>query len=468
MISVTVTVMLPALLLPRPLYLMALRGFLRSISLLEILVLGLRYEVTGLENLPKDGNYIAGMKHHSAYETLKLPIIFNDPAIVLKKELSQIPIWGWHVIKLGMIPVDRKAKGKAMAAMLDSAKDLLKHAPHRPIVIFPQGTRVHTYETPDDRPYKMGIIRMYEALNLPIIPIAINSGVFWGRKTFLKRPGVVTFKFLPAIEAGLAPEEALKRLTDAVESESNALVEQAQQQLQRRNPAKTCLKALLGLAVIACIAWTASWQQMEGLVRSELAQWKTQMQDNNMDVSHDDPVITGFPGAVKLRVDNLTLTSANGIAKIPTMMAQAWPVPGAELSIILPDGVAPAPFDLVVTHADMRIDGLFPILPWRAIGDITLPALTINAAPFTLSSSGAITLDDDGAYNGQFTHKIRGADAFTAQLIEQKTINKTIGLLVQSWLRNQAKQSDDGSLTLQTPVKNNAVYLGPFRIFEIQ
>lgn len=189
---------------------------------LERLVMGLDYDVKGIENLPKDGPYIAALKHQSVWETLKLPFLFEKPAIILKKELTHIPVWGWFLDKLDMIPVDRGTRNKAIASMLEGAKKIVDQG--RPVVIFPQGTRVPPGEA---RKYRYGIVRLYKELNLPIVPVALNSGVFWGKNQFLKKSGRVTIEILPPIPPGLPEEEMQQKLQYIIETHSNILVKAA-------------------------------------------------------------------------------------------------------------------------------------------------------------------------------------------------------------------------------------------------
>lgn len=209
---------LPALLLPRRVFMHLVRFYFQWVYWMEKYIIGLDYKVVGAENLPKNGAFIIAMKHQSAYETMKLHLLFNDPAIILKKELMMIPIWGWIAKKAEMIAVDRKNAKNAVDAMNNGLRPVLEKG--RPVVLFPQGTRV---KVGDKKPYKNGIIRLYETFNVPLIPIALNSGDFWAKGQFIKKPGVVTFKVLPAIETGLTKDVAMQRMQDALETESDKL-----------------------------------------------------------------------------------------------------------------------------------------------------------------------------------------------------------------------------------------------------
>jgi 1-acyl-sn-glycerol-3-phosphate acyltransferase len=184
-------------------------------------LLGLRYQVVGLENLPANGCFIVAAKHQSAWETLKLHLILTDPAVVLKRELTQVPVWGLMARKARIIPVDRGAKGRAIASMLKGALAIKEDG--RPILIFPQGTRVAPGAYV---PYKVGVALMYDKLKVPLVPMALNSGMFWPRKAYFKRPGTITVQFLPPIPAGLPREEMMARLESVLEEASDRLVQQ--------------------------------------------------------------------------------------------------------------------------------------------------------------------------------------------------------------------------------------------------
>ena len=205
-------------LLPRPAMIATVRWYLRTVAFLERTLLGLRYEVRGTEHLPQ-GAYLVAAKHQSAWETMKLHALFFDPAVVLKRELTRIPVWGLFARKAEMIPVDRGARGRAMASLLDGARKVA--AKGRPIVIFPQGTRTApgSYHN-----YRVGVGVLYEQLNLPIVPMALNSGVFWPRRAFIKRPGTITVEFLPPIQPGRQRFEAMIELESRLEAATDRLV----------------------------------------------------------------------------------------------------------------------------------------------------------------------------------------------------------------------------------------------------
>lgn len=192
-----------------------------GVLLIERYILGLDYRIEGWENVPTQGPFILAAKHQSAYETLKLPYIFEDVAIVLKRELTWLPLWGWYPRAMGMIPIDRGSAKVAMASILKGSKRIIDKE-RRPLLIFPQGTRTAVGEK---RKYKFGIARIYEAVNAPVVPVALDSGVFWGKNKFWKRSGVVTIKFLPPIQPGLPMDQFMTRLENDIETASDKLLE---------------------------------------------------------------------------------------------------------------------------------------------------------------------------------------------------------------------------------------------------
>ena len=213
----------PSLLLPRRFIVRAVEIWLGTAAWVETHVSGIRYEVIGRENIPQ-GACIVASKHQSAWETFKLHLILKDPAIVLKKELLRIPLIGWYMDLSGSIPIDRAGRTKTLSKMTLAARKAA--AEGRPIVIFPEGTRAAPGES---RPYKSGVAALYQDLNLPIVPMALNSGLLWPRNSFFKKPGTITVEFLPPIPAGLPREEMMKRLRDTLEPAAQRLIAQATQ-----------------------------------------------------------------------------------------------------------------------------------------------------------------------------------------------------------------------------------------------
>lgn len=225
--AIACVVFIPALLLPRSAILWVTRFWLSIVYFLEKNILNLTFEIRGKENIPTDQNYIVAAKHQSAYETLKLHHLFSDPTVVLKKELLSIPLFGNFLNKVGVIAINRSNKEEAIKSIIKGAKIMQDQG--RPIIIFPQGTRVSTNATIKEKPYKGGIAKMYSHTDMPIVPLALNSGMFWGRNSFIKKTGKVIFEFLPPIESGLPSKEVMKLLEYRLEEKSNALMIEASQ-----------------------------------------------------------------------------------------------------------------------------------------------------------------------------------------------------------------------------------------------
>jgi 1-acyl-sn-glycerol-3-phosphate acyltransferase len=189
----------------------AVHVWLGTVAWVEKNIGGIRYQVIGREYIPQ-GACIIASKHQSAWETFKLHLILGDPAIVLKRELLNIPIIGWYMSRSGSIAIDRAGRTKALSGMTEAARKAA--AEGRPIVIFPEGTRAAVGES---RPYKSGVAALYQDLNIPVVPMALNSGLLWPKDSFFKKPGLITVEFLPPIPPGLPREEMMQRLRDELE-----------------------------------------------------------------------------------------------------------------------------------------------------------------------------------------------------------------------------------------------------------
>ena len=214
-------ILLPVLLVPHKLMMKIIHLYLHINFFLEKYILGLTYEIRGAKNLPQDPPYIVAAKHQSTYETLKLHFLFKNPAPVLKKELLNIPLWGKYLEKSDVIAIDRSSPKAAIKSIKESA--LRVTAQKRPIIIFPQGTRVSPGTGTDEKPYKMGVTRIQNITNLPIIPMATNAGVYYPKGKWCRKPGCVIFEFLPAIEPSKdrPAKQTLKQIEDVVEEKSS-------------------------------------------------------------------------------------------------------------------------------------------------------------------------------------------------------------------------------------------------------
>lgn len=185
------------------------------------LIVGTKFEVRGLEKLPK-GPCLVAAKHQSAWETFALIPLFRDPVFLMKRELFWIPFHGWFSHKFDMIPVDRDKGASALRSMLREAKKRI--AEGREIIIFPEGTRRAPGAPPD---YKSGVVLLYDALGVPCVPLALNSGLFWPRRYPRRHPGTIVVEFLDPIPPGLPKAEFMSRLQEAIETATNRLLAEA-------------------------------------------------------------------------------------------------------------------------------------------------------------------------------------------------------------------------------------------------
>ena len=185
------------------------------------LIVDLDLEVRGRGNLPQGACVIAS-KHQSALDTFVFYLLLKDPNYVMKKELMRIPVWGWHARKCGAISIDRDGGAGALKQMLRDTEDRM--AGGRQVIIFPEGTRT----APGTRhPYNPGIAAVYTRIKAPVVPVALNSGLFWGRRSFNKKPGVITVEFLPPMPPGLDRGPFMSELENRIETATEKLVAEA-------------------------------------------------------------------------------------------------------------------------------------------------------------------------------------------------------------------------------------------------
>ena len=209
---------LPLLLFPRKYTALLIHSWSKLMLFLFKKYDGLDWVIAGEGNIP-EAPFIVASKHQSVWDTIFFTAYFNDAAMVLKKILIYLPAYGWHAVKAKMIWVDRKAKGKALKHLLKMAKDCSNNK--RPIVIFPEGTRVAAGEKGD---YKSGCFALYKYLDIPCIPVALNSGLFWQTKGFDRKRGTIKVKFLKPIEPGLSKSDFQTVLENSIEIATNDLL----------------------------------------------------------------------------------------------------------------------------------------------------------------------------------------------------------------------------------------------------
>jgi 1-acyl-sn-glycerol-3-phosphate acyltransferase len=213
---------LPTFFMPYRAIIAVARSWGRTNLALLRLVAGIDCEVRGRDNIPQ-GAAIVAVKHQSAWETFSLLPLFGNPVFILKRELQWIPIFGWLTIKGRMIPVDRGGGSQALIAMAERAR--IELAEGRQLLIFPEGTRRPAGAEPR---YKFGVAHLYATEGVPCVPVALNSGLFWPRRSIRMRPGTVVLEFLDPIPPGLAKDVFFKRLQHDIETATARLIAEAE------------------------------------------------------------------------------------------------------------------------------------------------------------------------------------------------------------------------------------------------
>ena len=216
------TIGLPFLITPRAVTMQFGRFWARVVLVLLRVIVGLDHEIRGLDRIPR-GACIVAMKHQSSWDTFIPLVLFHDPAAVLKRELLLLPLYGWYAARAGSISIDRKAGARALRRLVTAARPVA--AEGRPIVIFPEGTRVAPGAS---LPYLPGVAALHQALALPLVPAAVNSGCFWGRRSFVKRPGRIVLEFLEPIPPGWPRHRVMAELEQRIEMATAALLREAE------------------------------------------------------------------------------------------------------------------------------------------------------------------------------------------------------------------------------------------------
>jgi len=209
---------MPILLLPRRAVVAWAQLWIRFCLWWLRITVGLDHRLHGLENLPA-GPVIVASKHQSSWETLAYTLLFPHAATVMKRELVYIPIVGWAMARAGNIAVERGDGARALRGLVRDARAAT--AEGRSILIFPEGTRVAIGA---ERSYQVGTAALYRQLGVPVVPVALNSGLFWGRRGFVKRPGRITVEVLPAIPPGLDRATFMTTLRERIEGATGRLV----------------------------------------------------------------------------------------------------------------------------------------------------------------------------------------------------------------------------------------------------
>ncbi len=206
---------------PRPVLKRGLELWMHWMVLSLRLFAGLTIEVRGRQNIP-DGPAVFASKHQSAWDTGVFFVLTADPAYVLKKELLHIPFYGWLLRKDGMVAIDRSAGASALKQMVRDSRRILGDG--RQLVIFPEGTR----SAPGSKqPYHPGIAAIYKQTDAPVVPVALDSGLYWARRSFIKKPGTIVIEFLKPMEPGMDRKTFMRELERRVEEKTDSLIAEA-------------------------------------------------------------------------------------------------------------------------------------------------------------------------------------------------------------------------------------------------
>lgn len=215
---------LPTFLMPRRAILAVAGWWAKSSILLMRLICGTKVEFRHVEKIPA-GPLIVASKHQSMWETFALLQFFDQPLYIVKRELKWIPFFGWYIMKAEMIDVERAAGGKALRDMTRRAGVAVREG--RQLIIFPEGTR-RPVEAPPR--YKHGVAQIYKNSGATCLPVALNSGLFWPRRTFMRYPGTIVVEFLDPLPPGLSRDEFIARVSGAIEDATDRIVKEAREE----------------------------------------------------------------------------------------------------------------------------------------------------------------------------------------------------------------------------------------------
>ncbi len=217
-------VAIPTFLMPRRAFMAVAKTWARSSVWLLRVVCNTRLEVRGREKIPA-GPLIVASKHQSMWETFALMPYFDAPLFIYKRELAWIPFFGWYLMKSGMIGVDRSGGMRSLMEMARRAPKEIRSG--RQLIIFPEGTRTPVGAPPD---YMTGVGQIYASSGVPCLPVALNSGLFWPRRTFMRYPGTLVVEFLDPLPADLTRKEFIVRIATVIEAATNRLVDAAREE----------------------------------------------------------------------------------------------------------------------------------------------------------------------------------------------------------------------------------------------
>jgi 1-acyl-sn-glycerol-3-phosphate acyltransferase len=449
---------LPTLILPRKYFMAVVRGFVHGVYFLERTFLGLDFEVRGIENLPKSGSFIVAAKHQSAYETMKLHILFKDPAVILKKELLSIPLWGLYLKKSDVIAIDRSTPDAAIVSIQEGARRM--SAQGRPIVIFPQGTRVRLEESVVQKPYKVGVARIYEAVNLPIVPLALNTGLYWPRSGWLKSSGTVIFKFLKPIEPGMERARLMKALEEQIETESLSLANEGREQAASKGYG--LMASMMSVAVLILVlfgVYSYTWTKVAEHVRAQYPLVLKDMVDSPDTIAK--PEITGYPGKIKFYVPTETLRNDQGSVTFTEIRAESWPLPYMTTDI----QTGPIEIQNIKWPEKLHFDLLKVKLDVEDGKLIEIKDSLLQQGTFKAIITGNIDLRQEPFPLLNMMLKLEDHQSLLQDLGVKGIVEARMALFMNAGL--SALANPDGTVEVQVAQKENTLYAGPIPIMTL-
>lgn len=450
-------IFLPTLVLPRRYFMAVVHIFVKKVYFLERYILGLDFELRGIENVPQDGSFIIAAKHQSAYETMKLHLLFKDPAVILKKELLSIPLWGMYLKKSDPIAIDRSTPETAIQSIQDGARRMKEAG--RPIVIFPQGTRVNPDQSAQDKPYKIGIARLQEATDLPIIPMAQNAGMFWPRHGVFKSPGEVIFEFLKPIKPGLERSKLLSKLEKDTEKASTALMNEALDADKNGSKSKAIWGSITAVCLLVFGAYSFLWFTVAGEIKKE---YPLALQDITASQQPiQEPEISGYPGKLNIRIAEESLVSDEGRVVLSNLHVQGWPIPGLPISI----NTGSIEIQNFKWQTPLRFDSLYALLTYNNDEIINIRESRLMQGEFIASVMGMADLKQEPFPRLDMNVQLQNHQSLLQTLVSNGIIEQNISLFMGAGLASLA--DDNGVVDIPLQQKQDMLYAGPLPVMKL-